>query len=369
MNCIYSAYQGLAVVATQFARRSRSAIALALLACLAACAGHPTEAPLPQMAAQKAPVVVTNPETGMRSTEVSVLIYNVAGLPWPIKTGRTKQLKKIGAELAAMRAAGTHPDIVLLQEAFSAPSGELVSMSGYPNFVRGPARRDVSPEKLSPEVEASFKKDRRFFKGEKFGKWMNSGLYALTDYAILAKRSRPFKRYECAGYDCLSNKGILGIAVQIPGVPSPLQVVTTHMNSRNSTGVSEERSLRAHNLQMDELDDFLDANLNEQLPMIYGGDFNMKNARDRLDYAATKRPYPTVRRYCTRVVDDCDIRMSFDGDEPWLRTQDLQGAVDGALVKIRPIRAEALFDEPVDGKMLSDHDGYLVTYRLSWMPE
>lgn len=69
------------------------------------------------------------------------------------------------------------------------------------------------------------------------------------------------------------------------------------------------------------------------------------------------------------MVDAREIRLSFDSDEPWMDTQDLQGSFDGDRIKIRPIIIEALFDEPVDGKMLSDHDGYMVTYRLTWNPE
>jgi hypothetical protein len=58
--------------------------------------------------------------------------------------------------------------------------------------------------------------------------------------------------------------------------------------------------------------------------------------------------------------------MSWDGDAPWLDTQDLQGFDNGALVAVRPLRVEAKFDGPSTGGKLSDHDGYEVTYRLSW---
>ena len=30
------------------------------------------------------------------------------------------------------------------------------------------------------------------------------------------------------------------------------------------------------------------------------------------------------------------------------------------------MRAEAMFDKPVKGRVLSDHDAYVVTYRLTW---
>jgi hypothetical protein len=47
-------------------------------------------------------------------------------------------------------------------------------------------------------------------------------------------------------------------------------------------------------------------------------------------------------------------------------TQDLQGFDSGARVSLRPIRVDALFDEPWKGRPLADHDGLLVVYRLSW---
>ncbi len=36
--------------------------------------------------------------------------------------------------------------------------------------------------------------------------------------------------------------------------------------------------------------------------------------------------------------------MSWDGDEPWMDTRDLQFYVRGPKVAIRPIRVEAMFD-------------------------
>ena len=58
--------------------------------------------------------------------------------------------------------------------------------------------------------------------------------------------------------------------------------------------------------------------------------------------------------------------MSWDGDEPWMDTQDLQFYADGRTVRIRPLRVEAMFDGGPSGPRLSDHDGFLVTYELRW---
>ena len=59
----------------------------------------------------------------LQSTELSVLTYNVRGLPWPLALGRADALKDIGAELARMRREGRQPDVVLIQEGFRGEVG------------------------------------------------------------------------------------------------------------------------------------------------------------------------------------------------------------------------------------------------------
>ncbi|MGH6658424.1 MAG: endonuclease/exonuclease/phosphatase family protein, partial [Sphingomicrobium sp.] len=51
---------------------------------------------------------------------------------------------------------------------------------------------------------------------------------------------------------------------------------------------------------------------------------------------------------------------------PWMDTQDLQFFWSGTGVTIRPIRVEAMFDGSPDSPQLSDHDGFMVTYRIEW---
>jgi hypothetical protein len=53
----------------------------------------------------------------------------------------------------------------------------------------------------------------------------------------------------------------------------------------------------------------------------------------RFEYFAEKTPYRLVHQHCAGST---------------------------------PVRVEAVFDEPWRGKPLSDHDGLLVVYRLSW---
>ena len=336
---------------------------------IAGCSAFPKTTALPQNGLVRSPEVIFDPETGTSSVEFSVLIYNIYGLPWPLLWGRSARIKEIGEILGEMRQDGTEPDIVMLQEAFTMKSQPVPEYGGYPNVVGGPETKDKAP-KLSEDVNPEFSAGRSFWKGEKMGKKLNSGLAILSNFPILERHTRPFKRHECAGFDCMANKGILVALIQIPGVPEPVYFLTTHMNSGIQTsGVSNERSLMAHNLQMQEIRDFIVNFPGEGRALLFGGDFNMKQDRERLGALNERGQQSFVRVYCTVNVDECEIRMSFDSDEPWLDTQDLQGFFDGERIKIRPIIVEALFDEPVNGKMLSDHDGYLVVYRVSWNPQ
>lgn len=311
------------------------------------------------------PPPVETSRDGLRRTEMSVLIYNVEGLPWPARRGRGPSLDRIGRELARLRRERKAPDVVLLQEAFSRRAARIGRSAGYPFMISAPGARDR--RSIEPAVvPGAFRRARRFAKGERSGKLLGSGLMVLSAWPIVAWRAEPFSRHACAGFDCLANKGVLLARVQAPGVPRPVDVVTTHMNARKAAGVPEERSLAAYRFQTDESARFLARFRDERNPLVFGGDFNMRRAPDRLDHFSYRKPYHIVRHYCTVVVADCDVRMSWDGDAPWLDTQDLQIFDDGGEVKLRPVRAEALFDGPETGGKLSDHDGFLVTNSLSW---
>jgi hypothetical protein len=72
---------------------------------------------------------------------LSVMVYNIKGLPESFR-GNTHPdaFTIIGKNLAARRRAGTAPDIVLIQEAFTHRSREIAALSGYKHMIRGPLR-------------------------------------------------------------------------------------------------------------------------------------------------------------------------------------------------------------------------------------
>ena len=339
----------------------------------------------PQTGVARSPEVTIDETSGTASMEISVLIYNVCGLPWPIAKGKTSRdtdeqgnripidgkrssaLKKISNMLGEMRSHGTEPDIIMLQEAFISESAQIPQRGGYPNWVAGPGTRELGP-KHSERASEEFIAERSALKGEKSGKMQSSGLLLASNFPIVELFNHPFSRWECAGFDCLANKGLLVVELEVPGLPDHLMVATTHFNSRGASGVSAERSLVAHNLQVDEANEYLENLGKDHQPFIWGGDVNMRHADDRIEYFVERSgdKLNEVSSFCIDPTTDCEVRIQWESDTPWYETQDLQGWVSGSQVSVSPFRVEDVFDEPQEGLMPSDHNGLLVHYRLSW---
>lgn len=154
--------------------------------------------------------------------------------------------------------------------------------------------------------------------------------------------------------------------VFIPGLPTPLDVYNTHMNARGASRTPERRNIAAHERQALEISEFIDRTHDDSLPAVLGGDFNMRRSTARWEHFTRYQPMSLVHQVCARASDDCDVEMSWDGDEPWMDTQDLQFFSSGSSMSIRPIKVQALFDGRPSSPRLSDHDGLLVTYLLEW---
>jgi endonuclease/exonuclease/phosphatase family metal-dependent hydrolase len=346
-------------------QRTLTALCLSLAAMLGGCASHPALPPPPLPAVREVPVQV-NSETGVHSIELTVLTYNVAGLPFPARGDTRRGMKSI-ERAWDNEFAEEPPDVTLLQEAFVPSATRLASRVGYRNVLRGPRRLD-KPNPRPESAAKEFRQQRRLIKGERWFTLMGSGLVAATDLAVVRKVSQPFGRHSCAGYDCLANKGVMLIEIDIPGMPEPLFVLNTHLNSRRASGVKDERSLYAYRRQVMEIMELLDREWGGRGPLVWAGDLNARGNLDRFTYQEERLPGELAHRYCADNPHHCAVRISWDNDEPWLDTQDLQGFLDGQWVWIKPVAITARFDEPVDGRMLSDHDGLEVRWRLSWRP-
>lgn len=308
---------------------------------------------------KKQPLISLDSQTGEYYTDLSVLTYNVADLPWPVSWGRDDELVAIKDELAVLQQARTAPDIILVQEAFTDRGYNIGKGAGYPYIVRGPLSADDA-EELSKLNHKTFLEGRELIKGELSGKFIGSGLAAFSNYQIFNHISKPFKSGACGGYDCLANKGMLMVRVVIPGVPVPIDIVTTHLNSRGSSGVPIERSLFAHQRQVDELADFVRRYHNPNHVFLLAGDLNVRRSNERLEYLQAEFKQTFTRAYCEQK------RTCQGNNTRWQDHQDHQSFASAPSVRILPIHAEEIFDQPVGKRMLSDHNGYLVVYRIFW---
>jgi endonuclease/exonuclease/phosphatase family metal-dependent hydrolase len=297
------------------------------------------------------------------STTFDVLTYNIEGLGWPARGRRGGALAKINATFKEMQLKGDAPDIVMVQEMFSGAAVGAVTNLGYPNLVSGPSRTQGKTLPSADSMPGPYK----WNKGELGIHLVGSGLAILSRYPIIETRAEPFGKHRCAGLDCLSNKGMLFARIAIPGVPGTVNLFNTHLNSQAASGVSPQRHTRAHRLQVQELGAFISASAHQDIPTILGGDFNMRGSSIRFErFRSVFKRLRIVHEWCTANPLPCDTRMSWDGDAPWMDTQDLQLFESGSVVRIEPIRAEAMFDGSAGSPRLSDHDGFRVTYRVSW---
>jgi endonuclease/exonuclease/phosphatase family metal-dependent hydrolase len=305
---------------------------------------------------------------GWARTTLDVLTYNIEGLGFPARLGRKRQLARIGHLLAELRAAGNAPDVVLFQEVFSRPARRAVSAAGYPETVHGPRRRQS--RELPADRDARQGAGPRSIRNGEIGvKLMNGGLAIASRYPIELHRAEPFARRSCAGLDCLANKGALFARLQVPGVPQPVDIFNTHMNSRAASRAPLRRTLPIHRAQAGELAAFIDAAQGDDHPVILGGDFNARGSEARFEALEPRLPLTLVHRACQAPGSGCAVLMSWDGDAPWMDTQDLQFFRSGYRVQVRPVRVEAMFDGSTASPKLSDHDGYRVVYELSWPVE
>jgi len=298
---------------------------------------------------------------------LSVMTYNVEGLPWPVRLGRMKSLAAIGARLAQLRASALQPRIVLLQEAFTDDAKRIAATAGYRYVADGPAAADRAETARRPD-DIAFESQARAIKGERSGKWLGSGLRILSDYPILSIRREPFPGFACAGYDCLANKGMVMALVAVPGIAAPVAVVDTHLNSRHAAHVPVARSLYAYRAQIDALDSFLARNMPADSPLILGGDFNIGGDGERRAYMESRLARwigDAGNAAFDRCSDDrngCASTMSADARFSMARARDWQftRVLPGGLA-VKAISTP--FGHEGDGTMLSDHVGYIVLYE------
>lgn len=303
--------------------------------------------------------------TGVRSIELSVLTFNVAGLPWPVSSGRAAATVEISHQITALSESGNPIDIVLIQEGFVKETSQIPRDLGFRYWASGPGPDLKSGPSGKDGATPSIR--RKWWKGEGLRPWVGSGLHIFSAHPIIGVKRMAFGREACAGYDCLANKGAVAAQIYIPGLPVPLDVITAHLNSTHAAGVPVAETHHAHQQQVARLADFWRHATDRDHPVIMAGDLNIRDSHERfVPLARTFRDAGFVKSDCQEFGGPtvCDIEVRTDA--PWLSSQDVHAYRHGQSVLIQPLEATTVFHEPVNGTLLSDHFGYLVRYRLSW---
>jgi endonuclease/exonuclease/phosphatase family metal-dependent hydrolase len=307
-----------------------------------------------------------------RMATISVMTYNVNGLPWPLALGRETAFAAIEGRLRTMRTAGRQPHVIVLQEAFTARAKRIATNSGYRFVANGPSSA-LSSAIRPTTADRGFAERASTLKGEKFEKFLDSGLQIASDYPIISIRRAAFPVFACAGYDCLANKGILLVKVKLPDRSMPITIATTHMNSKRSSGVSQARSLYAFQRQVDVINGFLAAHRDPRLPIIFAGDFNASSVQRRSYLfgrgiaswsADAGRSVESALDRCLQATPPCWGKPPPIARYIRARACDWQFYIPGLRGSIAAISVAVPFGRERSGEMLSDHVGYGITYRL-----
>lgn len=317
-------------------------------------------------------VMAGNAHVAARSTRpfqpapghLSLMTYNVQGLPWPLASGRPTAMVAIASRLRAMRLANRQPEVVALQEAFGDDAKAIGRSAGYRYMAVGPGAADGSTLALNAA-------DRRFLvrgsmlDGEGIGKRLDSGLVIFSDYPIAAVRRIVYP--VCAGYDCLANKGALAVTILGPG-GQPVAVLNTHLNSGHASGVPKPRRYYAYGRQIAQVAAFAAAIEATGVPLLLAGDFNVGHdpARRRAfgAWLASARSAPGVAASACRADPGCSLMATPSLAESLHRAKDWLMYRSSTTTRIRPTVISVPFGRERDRTMLSDHIGIAASYLL-----
>ncbi len=299
------------------------------------------------------------PDAAAKTLTLRVLSYNVNDLPWPLRKKAKKQMKYIGNDLARRHQEGTAPDIVLLQEAFTDRSKKLIKNANYPYVVKGPGRRKDQGSVAQRNGKIRLKAENR---GTKSKAYVGSGLYVLSRYPIVDTKYELFGHY-CTGGDCMANKAIILVRVQLPGMKTPIDIITSHMDANSKAKGSPKKRLRAHRKQTLIIKGFLDR-FNGRRSAIFAGDLNVKND-DRYANFVETLALVNAGQLCIETPARCETGANATPQSLWRSTNDQHFLIEGNDYRIQPVFMERNYDQLFAGKHLSDHLGFEAVYKVT----
>jgi exonuclease III len=296
----------------------------------------PTPAPIDPI-----PVISPDPDhpgpVSNTFVELKILTLNVWGVPNPISKDLVKRFTKIGPAVNGF-------DMVGLQETFSDQADEKIfGAADYPY---------------------KYRNNNSSFLAE------GSGLGGLSKYPILKKG---FKRFtQCAGSDCLANKGVFFMRISVPSLGS-VDWYDTHyqaIDAKEDIRVSDNK----------EMQEFINQNDVGNLTIITG-DFNFNNtdpsdssSKAFLDFKRRFKPLDTFREANPEdpgFTSNGKINTYVDKNEKPQRLDYIFVLPEDRGIKnVKPnykvevAGSQIIFNQPVEGTFLSDHFGLTTTLRI-----
>lgn len=294
----------------------------------------------------------------------SVMTYNVKGLPWPIASGRGLALSEIGTRLADMRAEGSQPTVVMLQEAFADDAKAIGARAGYRYAEHGP---EAAPATALAPLGEDFAEAARADRGETLSPVLDSGLMIFSDYPIVRTERVAFPRGACAGFDCLASKGVVIAWIALPGFDRPVAFVNTHLNSRRATHVDLARADEAYAWQMHYIAQVVGELVDADTPVIFAGDFNVGDVAARQDAFVSFAPLGARQSdVLGSAIASGNVAPSASAEIEAIKSynKDMILARDGAAHGGQLTAEQALVPFPkfsVDAP-LSDHAGLMIAF-------
>lgn len=172
----------------------------------------------------------------------SLMIQNMGLLVFPAPYLGRNRLVAVGGIIARIRDIS--PDIVGLCEVFADGERELIRTSVsqiYPHFREGPDEADLESD---------------------------GGLLLLSKHEILESHQLIYR--ECAGADCLANKGVIHIRVKPQGSPTPYDIFFTHAQN-----IEEDGGKEVLYQQLDHIHRMIQDHADPKIPTLIIGDLNI----------------------------------------------------------------------------------------------
>jgi endonuclease/exonuclease/phosphatase family metal-dependent hydrolase len=261
----------------------------------------------------------------------------VKGLP-PIATPGygTARFDEISRQLSERVQKKSAPDVVLLQEAFTDESKNIVIKSGYTHWAQGPSRQGSDAE------------------GE-FQKSFSSGLFILSRHPIIESGLINFDRSHCATWDCYANKGIQYVKIQIPGFAAPAIFFNTHMQAGKKHEEVRKKQLLT-------LLQFFQSQKSENALLFFGGDFNTRPDMETYQTLANGLQMRQAGLECLSQPSSCSVAPETPATELYQDTVDHIFFAGAPFMKVT--FAARNFREKFEDQFLSDHFGYEVEFKL-----